>query len=154
MARVQGPCPTKLPDARDMRADHSHVPAFFHCSSTFKHSVTHSAVVSNRRHPVVPRLFRAFLGLSGFGFLRLACGIQFRTHIYKCGSTPVSKGFDHIKESTCYLLLIQSRFSFYMYSAGGPGSCELALDLVKREGTPSCVPASILISGKVLVCSC
>ena len=29
MACVQGPCPTKLPDARDMRADHSHVPAIF-----------------------------------------------------------------------------------------------------------------------------
>ena len=29
MACVQGPCPMKLPDARDMRADHSHVPAIF-----------------------------------------------------------------------------------------------------------------------------
>ena len=27
MACVQGPCPTKLPDAREVRADHSHVPA-------------------------------------------------------------------------------------------------------------------------------
>ena len=32
MACVQGPCPTKLPDARDMRADHSHVPAIFQFS--------------------------------------------------------------------------------------------------------------------------
>ena len=35
MACVQGPCPMKLPDARDMRADHSHVPAFFHQVFTF-----------------------------------------------------------------------------------------------------------------------
>ena len=27
MACVQAPCPTKLPDAREVRADHSHVPA-------------------------------------------------------------------------------------------------------------------------------
>ena len=27
MACVQGPCRTKLPDAREVRADHSHVPA-------------------------------------------------------------------------------------------------------------------------------
>ena len=32
MACVQGPCPTKLPDARDMRADLSHVPAIFQFS--------------------------------------------------------------------------------------------------------------------------
>ena len=54
MACVQGPCPTKLPDARDMRADHSHVPAIFHCLSTFKLSAIHSADVRVRRHPVAP----------------------------------------------------------------------------------------------------
>ena len=103
MACVQGPCPTKLPDARDMRADHSHVPAIFQFSewreakprtSKTWYFVLHVAAVTHGTPSLcrigfalpfgphfllkTPRLF------TGFGFLRLACVKSVRISISVC----------------------------------------------------------------------
>ena len=54
MACVQGPCPTKLPDARDMRADHSHVPAFSTAFQLLSLPLLTLQMCTVRRHPVAP----------------------------------------------------------------------------------------------------